>query len=202
MNLMRANLYSTTVGILLAASMMSIKADFVPVTPNGSGGYDVNLYETVDGTPTGKPSEEGPLISMPVFLDPGYLVLLSSGDPNNPADYLNRMNWSDVVQFTYTDVQLFSAWSNGISPYFPDVGTVTNAHHLFMLETGFPTLYQASVRETPTSPLHYYNYYIWSEDFPPVVVPEPSQIASGAVVLVGAAGYALRHWRRRRQPQP
>jgi MYXO-CTERM domain-containing protein len=43
-------------------------------------------------------------------------------------------------------------------------------------------------------PTHYpagnNNYYIWSDVT--AIVPEPSQVASGAVLLLGVGGYALR----------
>jgi hypothetical protein len=201
MHLMRMNLHSATTGLLLAVSVMSVSADIIIENP--SGGYDVNLYETLDGSPppayggTGTPSEVGPAIRMPIALVPGYLVLLSQGDPNNPADYGNRNLWSDVVQFKFKSVQLFSC-SNGVVPaYFPTVEQVTNASsYAFILETAVaPTPYSVSWQVGLDYRTN--NYFVFSDD--PVVVPEPSQIASGALVLMGVAGYAVRHVRRRRQ---
>ena len=171
--------------LVLAASVLSGTADFTPWMTNSIGGYDVNLHETVDGTPNGTPSEQGPLLSSPVFLDPGYLVLMDQGNPDNPADYSNPLYWSDVVHFTYSTVQLLSSSDDGqVTPWFPSVATVLANPHLFIRESALvPTLYPAGQNR----------YYIWSYE----PVPEPSQVASGLLVLLGAAGYAVRHYRRR-----
>jgi hypothetical protein len=183
---MRVNVHMATAGLVLAVSVMSVSADMNPRF-NPGGGVDLDLYQTADNTPTGPHAYVGPVVDMPVFLDPGYLVLLEHGNPSNPIDYGNMLNWANVVQFGDTTVQLFSATNGAVAPWFPDLATVLAEPHLFILEnqTGTPTWYPAGLN----------NYYIWTTP-PRVIVPEPSQVASGLLVLAGATGYAVR---RRRQ---
>src|SRR5947207_2020542 len=61
-------------------------------------GQDIHLYETVDNTPNGTPSEKGPLVPSPggnAFA--GFAVLRE-----NPNGGNGLANWSDVVEFTHT----------------------------------------------------------------------------------------------------
>ena len=127
---------------------------------------------------------------LPVFEDPGYLVLLRQGNPGNPADFANRLNWSDVVwfsqvpagtepypEFTHSAVQMFAGVAGSVGSWMPELDTVLAAPHRFMLANapGNPTAYTAGLNQ----------YVIWH-----VEIPEPN--AAKLLALLGAAVYVGR----------
>ena len=185
---MRTLLHCAAAGIWLAVSVVSASAFTFPEI-NPEGGYDLTLYPTTDNTPQGARANVGPAVPLPVFVDPGYLVLLWQGNPANPADFANRLNWSDVVwfsqvpagtepypEFMHSAVQLFTGVSGSVGPWMPDLDTVLAAPHRFMLADpeGNPTTYIAGLNQ----------YLVWNE------IPEPA--AAELLVLLGAALYVGR----------
>ena len=181
------------VALLLAGSLATVSGQVQNPRPNQNpGGWDLDLYETVDGTPTGAKTETPPIVLFPAHVAPGWLVLLEAWDPAiiDPQKQDTRpQNWSDLVQFSevpglqYSLVQLRSD-SEGVPWDSQIVDAVLRSQPTFIQEnpTGTPTVYSSFP--------HHYN--IWSD--PPLldIVPEPGQIASGLVVLLFAGGYAGR----------
>lgn len=181
-------LKTLSMALALTVGAISALAEYSPITFNGSG-YDINLYETVDGTPNGNFSAVGPELQYPETLAPGYLILLDSGAPNDPTAYMDRENWSDVVQFRFKSVQLLSKNGQGVPEGFPTVETVLGGSHTFISElSSVPTPYSVAWTENGMDRIN--NYFVYSDA---AAVPEPSQIVLGTVVLLGAAGYSYRH---------
>jgi len=167
------------VALLLAGSLTTVSGQVQNPRTNSNGGFDLDLYETVDNTPTGAKSELGLVVVLPTPVVPGWVVLLENLNPNLGHD---PANWSDVVQFGERTVLLRSEVEG--RPWDPTlVDLVTHGNTTWMAENwdATPTLYSSFPNR----------YYIWSD--PPISeVPEPGQIASGLVVLLFAGGYAGR----------
>src|ERR1043166_476716 len=159
-------------------------ADPVSLCTGGSSGpFVCDFYET-DGT--GAPSEISSVVTLPQGVQAGWVVIMESGDPLNPADQANRTLWSDLLHFIdggfnlATTAQLFSIGCNidatDIS-CFPSFADINDGHAAFLLEGGGPTTYVA----TPAT------YIIHSDPgtaSPPPVIAPPG--AGGAPPIVTA----------------
>ncbi len=145
----------------------------------GSPGFTCNIYES---DASGNPSDIGNVITLPNSVTAGYVVLL-----DNASDNTNQANWSDVLVFTSSTVQLYSIGCNiatGNTSCFPTYSTVTGAPNAFILEGAVaPTQYLSS----PNT----YNIYSDESDEgggPSHGVPEP---ATFGMLGAGLAGVFL-----------
>jgi hypothetical protein len=167
--------------------------------------FVLDLWERLPNTPTGTPTEIGGVVQLPTPVDPGYVILMETGDPNT-VDRFNPNNWSDVVWFRdlnllglATSVQLFSDGCNvaeGNLSCFPSLATVLSNPNVFMLEKlvaveppeGNDTDFTAYVANGNT-----YNIHSVS------AVPEPRSITLICSGLICVVALVARAKRRRNQ---
>jgi hypothetical protein len=142
-----------------------------------AGAFEFSLYETIDNTPTGTPTETGPVLELPQFVTSGYLVLLEHGIDQSQS------NWSDVVVFTASTVQLLSDVKEGLNPYWPTLDQVLGTEHAFIQEIAPPTIYNVGNV-----------YYIYSDA--PEPVPEPATMLLLGSGLIGLVGYGRKKFKK------
>jgi hypothetical protein len=187
--------------LLLAFGLLVVAgtASATPAAPGAKAGPDpfqLNLYETIDNTPGGAPTETPPAILLPETVVPGYLVLLEAAgtDPNNP------LNWSDVVHF-WSDATVPNSWAQltsdieglpqGFDPVLIDQ-VLSSPIRNWIPETATPTMWR------PGSAFPVDNeYFIWSDspDVPDTPVPEPATLLLFGAGLIGAYGVMRRRRR-------
>jgi hypothetical protein len=69
-------------------------------------------------------------LHLPSVVTPGYVVLMDSGDPLNPADWNKPENWNYVVLFAPQTVQLIT----DACDCFPTFSQVMAQSHMFILD--------------------------------------------------------------------
>jgi hypothetical protein len=158
------------IGLTLCQSVL---AGNTPGTPAGLDPFTLDLYETVDNSPTGTPSEIGPVITLQEDVVPGFVVLLEQPESVAGRDV---ENWSDLLFFTSRTVQLFS------DPSFEgryDLDDVLANNNAFIQETAPPTIYDVG------------NVYrIWSD------APESAPDGGATALLLGMGLLAIGRVRR------
>ena len=183
------------VSIMVLAIDNSANAAFVAV----DGITDIHLYETVDNTPNGTPSEIGPVVPI-IFPDPPgfqttFAVFLESASNDHSI-----ANWSDVVKldyilldggvvpigttyvgdgvlFAFLQAQLFSD---------PAFGTISND----VQNSNSVAWYQED--SSGVSSFFFDDFHIFVHSDPPEAVPEPSTF-----LLLGAGLAGIGFLRRK-----
>jgi hypothetical protein len=139
--------------------------------------FTLDLYETIDNTPGGTPSDNGPVVPIPTGLGTGFVIILDNNNDNS-----NQNNWSDVLDFTDGGVQLRSDVNDAPNPLWPSY----SSNFFFLLETGTVTDYCGFCTEGS-------NHYLVHSGEDTRQTPEPA-----TMLLLGGGLVGLRMIRRRR----
>jgi hypothetical protein len=144
--------------------------------------FTLDIYETLQNTPTGTACEICSVLPLPTTVSGGYVIVLE----NALGSIANQSTWSDVLIFGTTAVdgilqgssfatfaQLLSdgcaSGTEGDRSCFPSAALVQTFSNAVIVETAPPTIYQAGD-----------NIYRIFSDAPEAQVPQPM-----ALVLLG-----------------
>jgi hypothetical protein len=170
---------------------------FLAAQAFAGGAPIIDLYETIDNSPTGTPSEIGPEVDISEggdFSGNLYIVLLESLDTTDHS----LANWSDVLHFNGDNdtVQLFSDPAFNTLPV-DEIIASSGAGSIFASEVNSSSfeLQQYFPGEPPTFDA-FFNVHSDTEGVDTDVVPEPSTFL---LLGAGLAGVGLLRRRFKKQ---
>ena len=151
--------------------------------------FTIDLYETVDNTPTGTPTETPPAVVLPQTVGWGFVFIwetqIQVGELSDLLWFRETAQNSKVA----STVQLYSdpAFAEPLAAYDAYILAGRSVPRADILENAFPTIYTAACPECPNNIGTYRIYSDWPE-IPEAPVPS-------TLLLLGSALLGLIGWR-------